>query len=69
MLTLTELNNLDFEEFIGILGNVVEHCPVLAAGLWKFRPFIDFEDLMNKIRSIVHSLPLSGTFLVLLFFV
>ena len=64
MLTLTEVNNLDFEKFIEILGNVVEHCPVLAAGLWSHRPFQNFEDLVNKIKAIIYSLPPSGTFAV-----
>ena len=64
MLTLTELNDLeDFEEFIRIFGNVVEHCPVLAAALWRYRPFQDFDDLMDKIKSIINSLPLSGSIL------
>ena len=60
MLTISQLNSLDFEDFISLTGNVVEHCPVLAGALWKHRPFLSFEDLMNKLKEIIQSLPLSG---------
>eukprot|EP00093_Oithona_nana_P010085 10085.XXX_5770_5184_1 [CDS] Oithona nana genome sequencing. len=57
--TISELNSLNFEDFISKIGNVVEHCPVLAAALWKYRPFLSLEDLMNKMKEIIQSLPLS----------
>ena len=60
MLTISELNALNFEDFISQTGNVVEHCPVLAGALWKYRPFQSFEDLLRKLKDIVLSLPLSG---------
>ena len=62
--TISELNSLNFEDFISKIGNVVEHCPVLAAALWKYRPFLSLEDLMNKMKEIIQSLPLSGTYQV-----
>ena len=61
MLTISQLNSLDFEDFISLTGNVVEHCPVLAGALWKHRPFLSFEDLMSKLKEIIQSLPISGT--------
>jgi len=61
MLTLTELNTLNFEDFVSLLGNVIENCPVLAAALWTSRPFKDFEDLKDKMKSVVMSLPTSGS--------
>ena len=59
LLTIDELNQLNFQDFIGKTGNVIEHCPVLAGALWKQRPFQSFEDLTEKLRMIVHGLPLS----------
>ena len=63
LLTISELNSLNYEEFISKTGNVVEQCPVLAAALWKYRPFLSFEDLMRKLKQIIQSLPLSGKIL------
>ena len=62
MLTISELNSLNFEDFISKIGNVVEHCPVLAGALWKYRPFLSLENLISKLKEIISSLPLSGTF-------
>ena len=30
MITLQQLNLLDFESFIGEMGNIIEHCPVVS---------------------------------------
>ena len=57
MLTISELNSLNFQDFIAKTGNVVEHCPIVAGVLWKQRPFQSFEDLNDKIKEIVQSLP------------
>jgi len=59
MLTISELNSLNFEDFISKIGNVVEHCPVLAGALWKYRPFLSLENLISKLKEIISSLPLS----------
>ncbi len=60
MLTLAEVNSLDYDIFVEKFGNIIEHCPVLAAALWKYRPFHSTEDLMDKMSAIVKDLPLSG---------
>ena len=60
MLTITEVNELDFEIFIQKFGNVIEHCPVLAGGLWKHRPFRSLEHLLSEMEKIVQALPDSG---------
>jgi len=60
MLTMEQLNELGFEAFIDVMGNVIEHCPVLAAALWRHRPFASDEDLMTKMADIVHQLPFEG---------
>ena len=57
MLTISELNSLDFQDFVSKTGNVVEHCPLVAGVVWKQRPFQSFDDLNHKIKEIVQSLP------------
>ena len=60
MLTIDELNSLDFEAFMQQLGNVVEHCPILAAAIWKQRPFRSVGHFISEMTGIVQALPISG---------
>ena len=60
MVSLWELNSLDFEPFIEKMGNVVEKCPTIIGALWSYRPFTSIEDMLYKINTIVHQLPYSG---------
>jgi hypothetical protein len=60
MLSFTELNNLDYDIFIDVMGNVIEHCPVLSAALWRCRPFDSIENLLEEMEEIVDQLPKLG---------
>ena len=60
MISIQELNKLEFEDFIKLMGNIIEHCPVLTAALWRCRPFSSIEHLILKMANIVDELPHLG---------
>ena len=57
---LHEVNNLGFDEFTSIFGNIIEHCPVIAAGVWSKSPFQDFKDIQEGFGWTIDNLPLNG---------
>ena len=57
---ITEANELNFEQFTATFGNVIEHCPIVAAAVWSELPFQDVENLHNSICSFIDKLPLEG---------
>jgi 2-oxo-4-hydroxy-4-carboxy--5-ureidoimidazoline (OHCU) decarboxylase len=56
-LTIVEVNELDYGEFIRILGNVVEHCAVFAGAIWAQRPFGNVQELHSRFEAFMDSLP------------
>ena len=52
-LTLAAVNGLDYEEFIEVFGNVIEHCPVIAAAVWSYRPFSTAEALHEAVCQVI----------------
>lgn len=61
MLTLNQVNSLSFEDFLQHFGNIIEHCPLLAAVLWKRGPFVSIEHFVGEAAQIVYSWPISGS--------
>ena len=61
-LSITEVNSLSYEDFIAKFGNVVEHCSLCAAAVWRNRPFKTLEFLKTAISEFLDQLPLSGKF-------
>jgi len=57
MITLEEANSLDFERFTEVFGNIIEHCPVIAAGVWSHHPFATIEELRKVFDQLIDSLP------------
>lgn len=57
---VSSVNALSYEEFVEVLGNVVEKCPLVAAAAWSTRPFDTFSDLEAAIGNFIDALPLSG---------
>lgn len=55
------VNDLSFEEFVNIFGNLVEKCPIVAAAAWSERPFGSFTALEKAIHDFIDHLPQSGT--------
>ncbi|KAK2170291.1 hypothetical protein LSH36_3g05071 [Paralvinella palmiformis] len=54
---LDEVNNLGYGEFTDIFGNIVEHCPVIAAAVWSRRPFSDFRSMGKAFCDVLDDLP------------
>lgn len=54
------MNALSYEDFVDVLGNVVERCPIIIAAVWSRRPFVTFKDLEAAISEFIDALPLSG---------
>lgn len=57
---IAAVNALSYEEFVDVLGNVVERCPVVTAAAWSRRPFVTLDDLDAAISTFIDALPLSG---------
>lgn len=57
---ITAVNDLSYEEFVNIFGNVVEKCPIVAAAVWSERPFLSFSALEAAINEFIDILPPSG---------
>lgn len=60
MITVTEVNQMDYEQFIERFGNVVEHCPLVAGAVWASRPFADVNDMFECFGTFLDSLPYHG---------
>ncbi|XP_043189298.1 2-oxo-4-hydroxy-4-carboxy-5-ureidoimidazoline decarboxylase-like [Amphibalanus amphitrite] len=60
MITMADVNQMDFEQFIERFGNVVEHCPLAAGAIWASRPFSDVNDIHECVSTFLDSLPYHG---------
>ena len=56
------MNSWSYEEFTSILGNVVEHCPVIAAAVWSNRPYTTIHHLQQEFSTTIDQLPLTGNY-------
>ena len=54
------INNLKYDNFIEKFGNVVEHCPIIAAVVWAARPFPSFADLFDRFSTVIDSLSMES---------
>lgn len=59
-LSIQQVNAMDYDDFIARFGNVIEHCALCAAAIWRHRPFQSIEELHSRICSFLHQLPASG---------
>jgi 2-oxo-4-hydroxy-4-carboxy-5-ureidoimidazoline decarboxylase len=53
--TLTEVNALEEEEFVALLGGVFEHSPWVARAAWPARPFASADALHAAMTAAVHA--------------
>nr|XP_020852910.1 putative 2-oxo-4-hydroxy-4-carboxy-5-ureidoimidazoline decarboxylase isoform X2 [Phascolarctos cinereus] len=53
------VNSMDFGEFVDVLGNIIEKCPLIAAAIWSQRPFTDLADLEKHVFDFIEALPQS----------
>ncbi|XP_069983863.1 2-oxo-4-hydroxy-4-carboxy-5-ureidoimidazoline decarboxylase-like [Penaeus vannamei] len=58
--SMDDINAMDYEEFISHFGNAIENCSLIAAAVWRFRPFEDVVHLHEALCSFVDGLPVSG---------
>ena len=61
-----ELNDLGFESFINVMGNVV-YSPMITGALWRLGPFTSIDHLMSGISMILDELPLLGILFIVNF--
>ncbi|XP_042366533.1 2-oxo-4-hydroxy-4-carboxy-5-ureidoimidazoline decarboxylase [Plectropomus leopardus] len=57
---IATVNALSYEDFVNILGNVVEKCPIITAAVWSQRPFLNLSALEAAISEFIDALPESG---------
>ncbi|XP_037135374.1 2-oxo-4-hydroxy-4-carboxy-5-ureidoimidazoline decarboxylase [Syngnathus acus] len=57
---LSQVNEVPYEQFIKVFGNVVEKCPIVAAAVCSQRPFADLEALETAIYDFIDALSESG---------
>ena|SRR5579872_1516465 len=57
MLSLTEVNSMDEEEFVGALGSLFEHSPWVARGAWSARPFQSVGELHGALVTSMLAAP------------
>ena len=54
-LTVQEINALDQERFVAVLGSLFEGSPWIAAEAWHRRPFTDILAMHHAFRAVVES--------------
>ena len=59
-LSIGSVNKMTYEDFIARFGNVVEHCSLCAAAVWRERPFRDAENLASCFGDFIDRLPING---------
>ncbi|XP_061661090.1 2-oxo-4-hydroxy-4-carboxy-5-ureidoimidazoline decarboxylase isoform X2 [Syngnathoides biaculeatus] len=57
---LSQVNELPYEDFVKIFGNVVERCPIVAAAVCSQRPFADIDAFEATICDFIDALSEAG---------
>ena len=55
--SLAEVNRMDEEEFVRVLGSLFEHSPWVARGAWRARPFESVADLHDALVESMREAP------------
>jgi len=55
--TITDLNNLDREDFTSALSSIFEGPPWIVSEVWEARPFASVEDLHHALCDVMYSAP------------
>lgn len=58
--TITELNQISQDAFVGALGAIFTHNPEIAAQTWHQRPFRDVADLHQKMVQVAYKMSPEG---------
>ncbi|XP_021947891.1 2-oxo-4-hydroxy-4-carboxy-5-ureidoimidazoline decarboxylase [Folsomia candida] len=59
-LSINQVNEMEYEDFISTFGNVVEHCSLFAAAIWSQRPFHGVKQLHKTFCDFIDTLPKLG---------
>jgi len=62
-ITIDTMNAMDFDIFVEMFGNIMEHCYLITAALWTKRPFRSVSHILDQIDEVIRELPDSGIFL------
>lgn len=54
--SLSELNQMNQDEFVTALGAIFEETPAIAAQVWVKRPFVDVADLHQQMVNVVKTM-------------
>lgn len=57
MASIPEVNGLDRDAFVALLGGVFEHSPWVAEGAWAQRPFGNVDDLHRAMVAVAGAAP------------
>lgn len=52
--TVSDLNTLDQEEFVALLGPLFEQSPWIAAETWQVRPFMSLPHLHDALSAVMY---------------
>jgi len=55
--SIQQVNGMEYEEFLQVFGNVVEHCGLCAAAIWAHRPFYNVLELHAELCNFIDNLP------------
>ena len=61
LMTIADVNQLSYEDFIGRFYEIVEHGNLVAAAVWSYRPFSSVDELQDKFATFLDELPIAGT--------
>jgi OHCU decarboxylase len=56
-LSLSDVNAMDAEEFVGAFGGMFEHSPWVADEAWRRRPFVSTADLQAAFAAALREAP------------
>lgn len=59
-LSISAINNLDWNSFIATFGNVVEGSPDCAAAVYFKKPFLSFDNFVAAMTQFLDDLPKDG---------
>ncbi|XP_002741153.1 2-oxo-4-hydroxy-4-carboxy-5-ureidoimidazoline decarboxylase-like [Saccoglossus kowalevskii] len=57
---ISDVNQLEFDEFTSKFGNVIEHATLITAAVWSERPFRSLTHLHDEICKFIDTLPDTG---------
>lgn len=52
MPSISEINSMTEDAFVGTFGSVFEHSPWIARRAWSEKPFVDIDDLHGKMCAV-----------------